>query len=88
MTKYKLVTECASAARFDVLKEYFDTYGNGQIVYISYPVSYHVEVTIDHDPELDGSEYELFKDTVRNLANMGWPEYDPYHVEVVEVDTE
>ena len=81
---YKLITECAADARFDVLKEYFDTYNYGQIVYVSYPPAYHVEVTIDHDPELDGQEFVIFRDACRNIANMGWPEYDPFRVEEIE----
>lgn len=79
--KYRIVTECSVSTYMDVLREHLQMYGNGRVTYISDGNYYQITSDIKYNPELDDSEFELFKDAVRNMANMGWPEYDPLHVE-------
>lgn len=81
-TSYKLITECGYDSYMDVLKEHIETYEKASVIYISDQNCYNIVTTLKKDPRKE-SEYDLFVDTVRNLANRGWPEYDPFRLEEV-----
>lgn len=81
--KYILTTRCTFDTYMDVFGAYTQMYGKATILYNS-DGYYEIIAELNWDPHSDGANFDMFVDAVRNIANYGWPEYDPFSLRVEE----